>query len=318
MRPGRGFGAIALVVALFLLSTAPASATFHEMMIREVYPGSIAQPTSQYVELQMWAAGQNLVAGHSLGFYNASGAPVGNAIFPHDVGGDANQSTLLAATPAAESEFGFGADAGLAAGLINPAGGAVCWESLDCVAWGNFSGTAKSPVGQPAAAGGIPDGMALRRTIEPGCATLLESSDDRDNSAVDFFPAFPAPRPNSVKPSEHACSSQGATGNPYPEGGSAGSGGRGGSKRPQTELRHRPSHRTHDRTPTFRFSSTVAGSTFRCKLDHGSFKPCRSPFTAPRLSYGRHVFQVKATAPSGAADQSPATYRFTVVKSKRR
>ncbi len=44
-----------------LASAVPAQATFHLMSIREVYPGSAAAPESSYVELQMYAAGQEMV-----------------------------------------------------------------------------------------------------------------------------------------------------------------------------------------------------------------------------------------------------------------
>jgi hypothetical protein len=309
----RSANVLVFALALAGLNAQPAAATFHEMMIREVYPGSAAHPNSEYVELQMWSAGQNFVGGHSIGVYDPLGVPVGNAAFAQDVNGDANQSTLVLATPEAESELGFVADAGLAPGLLNPAGGAVCWETLDCVAWGSFSGPTKSPVGQPAAGGGIPDGMALRRTIEPGCATLLEPTDDRDDSAADFAAVFPSPRPNSVRPSEHACSAQA-----QPEGSSpAGGGGAStGQKQPQTQLRRTPPHRTHDRTPTFRFSASLAGSTYLCKLDRRTYRPCRSPFTSARLGFGHHLFQVKAGVPGGLSDPSPATYGFTVLKPK--
>jgi hypothetical protein len=305
---------IAAALTLLLLVVPAASATFHEMMVREVYPGSAAHPGSEYVELQMWSPGQNLVGGHQISVFDATGAPAGTATFPHEVSGDATQSTLVAATPEAEAEFGFGADAVLPSGSLSPSGGAVCWESLDCVAWGNFSGSTKSSVGSPAAPAGIPDGMALRRTIEPGCATLLEPSDDHDNSAVDFAPAFPAPRPNSVGPSEHACASQTAGG------GSAspqGSPGETRGKRPQTQLGRLPGHLTRDRTPTFRFASSTPGSTYLCKLDRGDFKRCASPFTAPRLDFGHHLFKVRASAPNGALDRSPATYSFKIVKPRR-
>jgi len=300
-------------LALLLVAAQPALATFHEMMIREVYPGSAAHPNSEYVELQMWAPGQNLVEGHRISVYGASGSLLGTATFAHDVAGDANQSTLVAATAEAEAEFGFAADAAMPPGLLDPAGGAVCWESLDCASWGSFSGTTPSPTGSPAAPGGIPDGMALRRTIEPGCPTLLEPGDDHDNSAADFAAVFPGPRPNSVSPSEQACSSQAAAG-----GGSAnpGSGPAGvAKKRPQTRIRRGPGHSIRDRTPTFRFTSSVAGSTYLCKLDGGRFKRCASPFTAPRLRPGHHVFKVKARAPGGPGDPSPASYDFTLLKS---
>lgn len=316
-RSGRRLAVIAgLTLALSALAAQPAFATFHEMMVREVYPGSAVQPGSQYVELQMWSPGQNLVEGHSLGFYDAAGALVGTAAFSHDVSGDANQSTLAAATPAAEAEFGFSADVGLAPGLLSPGGGAVCWESLDCVTWGSFAGATKSPAGQPASPAGIPDGMALRRTIAPGCATLLEPGDDHDNSVVDFSAVFPAPRPNSVPPSEHACSgsSGGAgTGGGSPEGGAGGA----ASRKPQTSIGRHPGRRTRDRTPTFRFASSAPGSTYLCKLDGHGFKPCVSPLTSPQLPYGPHVLKVKARTAEGATDPTPATYSFTVVKPKR-
>lgn len=318
-RGRRVLGVAGLALACAAIAARPAAATFHHMMIREVYPGSIGHPGSEYVELQMWAPGQNLVDGHSIGFYNASGSPVGAATFTHDVSGSANQSTLVAATPEAESDFGMSADAAFTPGLLNPAGGAVCWEALDCIAWGNFTGSPSSPVGQPAAPAGIPDGMALRRTIEPGCATLLESGDDSDNSAVDFSLVSPGPRPNSVAPSEHACPSLAGGGG---GGGDAQTGGGGGAKTgnasPQTRIRLRPGRRSRDRTPSFRFNSDVPGSTYLCKLDGGGFKRCSSPFTTRRLSLGTHTFKVKARAPGGATDQSPATYTFTIVGPRRR
>lgn len=305
---GRGTLTVALVSLLVLSWPAAASATFHEMSIREVYAGS---PESQYVELQMWAAGQNLVEGHVLKTYNAGGGVTSTSTFASDVPNGANQSTILLATPAAETEFGVTADTALATGGLDPTGGAVCWENLDCVAWGSFggfSGPAPSPTGSPAAA--IPAGMALRRTIAPGCATLLEPTDDHDNSAADFSAVFPAPRPNSVGPSERRCS--GSSESPF------GVVPVGGSKKgvPQTTLRRKPGKKIHDRTPTFRFAANEPGSTFQCKLDGRPFRSCRSPFTTKRLALGSHVFKVRARDDSGKLDPSPASYGFTVVAKK--
>jgi hypothetical protein len=297
---------------MLLCGVGTASATFHEMVVREVYPGSAMQADAEYVELQMWSPGQSFVSGHSIGIYDATGALAGSSTFAHDVSGDANQSTLVAATAAAEAAFGIAADATLPPGLLDPAGGAVCWESLDCVSWGSFSGMTTSPAGRPAVPAGIPDGMALRRTIEPGCATLLEASDDRDDSSTDFAPAFPSPRPNSVVPSERACSAQSGTGGSPGSGGGVNPGTSG--NRPQTRIVSHPGHRTDDRTPTFRFASSTAGSTYLCRLDRAPFRRCRSPFTVPRLRLGHHVLAVAARAPQGAADRSPATYGFTVVR----
>jgi hypothetical protein len=294
-----------LAIVALAWAAAPARATFHEMSIRELYPGSIAQPDAEYVELQMWSPGQNLVGGHSLKTYSASGGLIGTTSFADDVPAGANQSTILLATAAVESEFGVPADAVMAPGQLNPAGGAVCWaETIDCVSWGNFSGSLTSPAGSPATPAGIPDGMALRRTISPGCATLLEPTDDRDNSAADFSPVFPSPRPNSAAPSERACGS-GAQQGQGPNGS-----GQGGHGAPQTTLKRKPPRRGHDRTPTFRFAADESGSSFQCKLDSKPFRPCRSPFTAAKLSLGQHTFKVRARDDSGTLDPTPAACSF--------
>ena len=276
---------------------APASASFHLMSVREVYPGSLAEPKAEYVELQMYAGGQNFVGGRVLSTYSAGGLVKDNTL-ASDVPNGQNQRTVLIATP----EAGVAADESLApSGQLDPAGGAVCWEALDCVSWGSFSSSLKSPAGTPAAA--IPDGMALRRKISANCATLLEAADDTSSSAADFEAVFPEPHPNSVAPAEHPCSS--TTGN---------DGGRG---TPQTKLKRKPSRRTHDRTPTFRFSSDETPSTFLCKLDGKPFRSCRSPFTTPKLRFGRHTFKVKASH-EGSVDPTPAVWRFRVLPRGRR
>jgi hypothetical protein len=295
--------ATAAVVVIVLGTASPASATFHDMSIREVYPGSLAEPTAEYVELQMWRSGQNFVGGHTLRTYSATGTPTAT-VLPADVLSGANQSTILIATTGAETKFGVAADAPLAAAdLLNPAGGAVCWEAIDCVAWGSFSGSLPSSTGTPAAA--IVDGMALRRTIAPGCPTLLELTDDRDDSATDFLEVSPVPRPNSTTPSEHACAS--SNGQP------GGSGGRGA---PQTRLRHTPPRRTRDRTPRFRFSASEPGASFQCRIDRERFRRCASPFTAKRLELGPHTFRVRARDESGHFDPTPAFYDFRVLASR--
>ena len=290
-----------LATALLALLPAPASATFHEISVREVYPGSIANQNAEYVELQMWNSGQELVGGHVLHVYGPTGTQA-DTLLPNDVSNGVNQATILIATPEATTQFGVEADFALSsAGQLDPSGGAVCWESLDCVSWGAFGGgPLPSPAGSPAPA--IPDEMALRRTIALGCATLLQASDDRNDSAQDFSAVFPSPRPNSVAPTEHACTSGG---------GGQGGGGEGGT--PQTLFKRKPPRRTRDRTPTFRFTADEDGATFQCKLDRHRFRSCRSPFTTKRLSLGRHTFAVRARDAGGALDPTPATYSFKVL-----
>jgi hypothetical protein len=291
-----------------LLWAAPALATFHLMQVREVYPGSLASPEAEYVELQMWAPGQNLVANEPgdskvLRIYAADGTEAGKAEFTVNVPNAANQSTLVLATPAAGAQFGIAPDGALPAGdKIDPNGGRVCWLNIDCVSWGSFTGNPAqpSPTGAPAPA--IPNGMALRRTIQPGCATLLEQSDDHDNSAADFLVAAPSPRPNSVAPIETACN-----GAPLEE----------TLRPPQTTLRRKPAKRGHDRTPTFAFGSNQLSSSFECALGRRSFHRCRSPLTTKPLAPGRHRFSVRAVGPEGDRDPSPAGCAFTILPPRR-
>jgi len=307
---------VAMAVAVLAFGAGPATATFHLMQIREVYPGSLAAPGSQYVELQMWASGQNHVGGHVLRSYDASGAVTGTSTFTHDVAAGANQSTLLLATPQAEAQFGVVADAALA-GSISPAGGAVCWETIDCVSWGSFSGTLPSPAGAPAAPGGIPDGMTLRRMIGRGCATLLDPPDDNDASAEDFAVVSPLPRPNSAPPTEQPCTAGGGGtgGSGGGSGGTDGSGGAGAAGGLDTFLRRKPPHRTDDRTPSFRFTASDDGARFECRLDGKPYRRCRSPFTTRPLRPGRHRFLVRARS-GGEIDASPASWRFRVLPSR--
>lgn len=300
MRGLRLAAALAVGLGSLAMGVPVAAATYHLMNVREVYPGSVASPTAEYVELQMWAPGQNLVAGEGkvLTIFGPNGEKTAEAKFPADVKGEANQSTLVLATPLAEAQFQIKADAELPpAGSLSPAGGKVCWVNIDCVSWGSFSGSSAvpSPSGSTVAPSGIPDAMAIRRTIEPGCPTLLEPGDDRNDSAKDLFVAAPNPRPNSVSPTEVPCESQESV------------------VRPQTSLRRKPPKRTRDRTPTFTFASDQADVLFECSLDRHRFGRCRSPFTSRPLKPGRHRFSVRAVGHDTGPDRSPASYAFVVL-----
>jgi len=296
-----------------LLTLAPfARATFHDMSIREVYPGSLAAPDSGYVELQMYASGQNLVGGHGLTVYDDSGSEIETFAFTAKVANGANQQTILIGDDGVDDAFGVTPDLVDNDFALDPDGGAACWaEAIDCVAWGDFSDPTPPAVGSPADPAGIPDGVALLRSIAPGCPTLLQASDDHDDSATDFAGAAPAPRPNSVAPSEQACASQGGGGGGGEGGPGQGKGNAGG--RPETILGRHPGRKTRDRTPSFRFTSNRRDAVFLCRLDSKPFKACRSPFTASRLKLGRHVFQVKAKVRGEGADRSPASWAFKVV-----
>jgi hypothetical protein len=82
---------------------------------------------------------------------------------------------------------------------------------------------------------------------------------------------------------------------------------------PQTTITSGPSGRIRDRTPTFRFTSSIPGSTFQCRVDSGLWRACTSPFTTARLSFGAHTFRVRAKA-AGFTDPTPAARSFRVVR----
>ena len=81
---------------------------------------------------------------------------------------------------------------------------------------------------------------------------------------------------------------------------------------PEHVLRRKPPHRTHDRTPTFRFAANDDGASFECKLDRKPYRACRSPFTTKPLTPGKHRFQVRARG-GGELDPTPASCRFRVL-----
>lgn len=95
-----------------------------------------------------------------------------------------------------------------------------------------------------------------------------------------------------------------------------GAGGGGGSKDltpPQTVILRGPKPKASNRTRSFSFVSSEAGSTFECKLDRQPFKRCRSPKTYKKLKPGKHVFKVRAIDKAGNVDPTPAKLKFTVL-----
>lgn len=69
---------------------------------------------------------------------------------------------------------------------------------------------------------------------------------------------------------------------------------------------------TNDRTPDFSFVSSEPGSTFRCRVDGGTWRSCTSPTTLAQLDAGSHTFEVRATDPAGLTDPTPAKRTFVV------
>ena len=87
------------------------------------------------------------------------------------------------------------------------------------------------------------------------------------------------------------------------------------TKAPDTKITSGPSGPTNDPAPKFAFTSTETGSTFKCRIDGGSFGPCAGPpgtGTVAKLADGPHKFAVEAIDAAGNVDPSPASRSFTV------
>jgi hypothetical protein len=284
-------------MALVSLSMAsPAAATFHLIKVREVFAGS---NDNSYVELQMFAAGQSFLSGHSMTVYGPTGTLLHSSSFASTVTNSANQQTVLIGDTRVQEAFGVAPDLVDSALSIAGGGGAACWNAggipADCVAWGNFSGAATlqtatgTSVGSPVSPAGITAGKAIRRTIEPGCPTLLEESDDSNNSATDFSEVAPAPRNNSSAITETTCAGA-----------------------PNTAIDDRPAPRSNSADASFTYEAPTATS-YECRLDAAVFSPC--PLLGPEeytgLSDGSHTFQVRGVNVSGP-DPTPAAYTWIV------
>jgi hypothetical protein len=271
----------------------PASASFHLNRISEVYPGTALCPDCAFIELQAFAADQNLVNGHKVTLYDKNGAQTTLPIaMTANVPNGQTQRTIvigdLFPPDAVTADF---TNTNLGTNIVS-SGGAACFEAFDCVAWGDITpaglAALPSPAGAPVAVGGIPDGSSTVRSILPGCPTFFDAGDDTNDSAVDFsLTNDPSPRPNSVTPTEVACS----------------------SPVPQTVIDKGPKKKIRGKTAKFKFSSPDAGATFECRLDKKPYKPCTSPRKLKRIKRGKHVFSVRAVL-AGTPDPSPATHKF--------
>jgi hypothetical protein len=321
------------VVGLALLAAASlpavAAAANEGVRIREVFPGSVANPTEEWIELQFEGSGEGQLAGRHLTFYDQSGFEV-DEIPLADVADAASQATVLVASSnsSLEADVSFAPNANFGGG-----GGGVCLETTDCVVWGTASTlipSTPSPFGTPAAA--IPDGSSLIRTIARGCPNLLDSPDDTDDSAADFVAGTPAPRPNSSVPLATPCRDEPEAppdGEPTPptppapippsDSGSPSGGASPSAPAPPTSSAAKPPRtviegfRDKGRTATFRFSGNGGEGelTFRCRLDGGKFSACVSPRTYQGIAAGKHLFAVEARDAAGHLDTSPAKRRFT-------
>ena len=287
-----------LAVLAAMGAASPAQASFHLIKVREVFPGTTANPESDYVELQMYAAAQNLVNLGDLEVLNSTGTVTSHFSPGGTVAHSANQSTVLIANTSFASQFPSVTPDFTDAGLdLDLAGGAVCWPQNeppfdDCASWGNFSGQGSLPSpGDTAPAVAIPNGMALRRTISPGCSTLLEDADDTNKSSVDFSAQTPNPRNNATTPNEHECAAL-----------------------PNTAIDAKPANPTKATVASFTYHAIPAAEAeFECRLDGAPFASCPATgieYAGP-LSATSHSFEVRAVNSAGA-DSTPAASTWTV------
>ncbi|HEY2334421.1 MAG TPA: PQQ-dependent sugar dehydrogenase [Solirubrobacterales bacterium] len=96
-------------------------------------------------------------------------------------------------------------------------------------------------------------------------------------------------------------------------GGEEGGGGGGGSSKSLgVKLKGHPAKRTKSRTARFVFSTADGLAGYRCKLDKGSYRTCRSPKAYKHLKPGKHSFTVIAS--DGGTDGKPVTFAWKVVR----
>ncbi len=83
---------------------------------------------------------------------------------------------------------------------------------------------------------------------------------------------------------------------------------------PVVKLGGHPPKTTQNAMARFVFSTGATGAGFKCKLDKGAYKACRSPKTYKKLKPGSHSFAVVATA--GGEQGKPAKFSWKVLKPK--
>ena len=168
------------------------------------------------------------------------------------------------------------------------------------------NGEIASFLGEAAADGG--GAWSVSYAAIPGGASVGVTQSDGTKGTSEMAVATTPPTPVTPPPT----GGTGDTGNPKGKG--KGKGKAKGTKDktpPQTTITKGPK-RTHKRTVKFKFVSSEAGSTFKCKLDRKPTKPCASPKKYSRLKPGKHVFKVFAIDRAGNKDPTPATRKFRV------
>lgn len=196
---------IAAAAALTLSLPPPALASFHLAEIDEVLVGYGGDAGVQFVEIEMLAGGQNLVAGSKLAAFDASGAFLSVVLtVGSNVASGAGRRWIMA-TSDFETVSGLAADFLFAGGL--PSDGMVCWGKpvnqqtpsnyVDCVSYGAFTGVGNVHTASPNAS--RPVGRSLRRVAHGNDSStdfVCAATGDPENNAGETV-ALPATSPCS-------------------------------------------------------------------------------------------------------------------------
>jgi hypothetical protein len=229
----RRLGVVGCLATIAVFALSATASAYQQNFIRQIHP-SLGMFGGEWVELQMYADGQNQVAGKVIRTFDPSGFPfslyvIGSGPGPHPGAPNGqNQRTILISslfTPAT----GVDADFVAPPNDLQMTGedGAVCYTEndppaytpIDCVAYGNFTGSIPT-AGTPAVR--TPFESTLERSITRGCPTALDPLDDSNDSSADFALSTRPPRNNSTPPTETLCppGSPGSTSStPIPPGG---------------------------------------------------------------------------------------------------
>lgn len=82
-------------------------------------------------------------------------------------------------------------------------------------------------------------------------------------------------------------------------------------EKPVLSMLSTPKQNSLSSSATFKFDSDSSGSTYRCRIDNQSWKPCVSPVLYKKLKFGDHTFRVQAL--SGEERSKVLSYSWRVL-----
>ncbi|MFN2426752.1 MAG: hypothetical protein ABR587_09955 [Candidatus Binatia bacterium] len=187
MKKLRAVSAVVFATAALLAAT-PSGATFHFAHIERVLTGLDGTTDVQFVQIQMDALGQHLVADSKLIAFNGDGSFSHVVLTVPDKVESGDGASFLMASDGFEAETGMAPDftfeSSPGKGLF-PKDGMVCWgkpdditdpndpDMVDCVSYGNYTGEPNNHTDAPS-------------PIAPFGHGLVKET-DTDSSAVDFL-----------------------------------------------------------------------------------------------------------------------------------